>query len=111
MSNDVYFKRTEKQNNALHLYCEKLAIALNDAGKDQRVILKPGISIPWTKEAIKEQLWKPVQEVIFNKKSTAELTKEEVSMVWEILNRHLGTRFGVYVPFPSEETRNEDVYF
>ena len=98
-------QRTLKQNNGLHKFCELLAKSLNDAGLDQRKVLKPSISIPWTTIAVKESLWKPIQEAMFNKKSTTELEKNsgEISDVHAVLMRELGKTFGVeFIPFPSE---------
>lgn len=84
-----------------------LADELNQAGLDQRKVLKPSVSIPWTPEAAKEQLWRPIQEAMFSKRSTTELSKGEVGRVEEVLVRHLGERFGLQAPqwphFENEE--------
>lgn len=98
-------KRTLKQNKALHLYLTLLSKELNDAGLDMRQVLKPTVDIPWTMENSKEYLWRPIQHALKLKKSTTELTTAEVSQVYDILNRHISEKFGIYVPFPSiEET-------
>lgn len=102
-------QRTLAQNNSLHLFCQNLADELNAAGLDMRKTLKPDIEIPWRKTTVKEFLWKPVQEAYLKKKSTTELTKFEVSEIWEILNRHLGEKFGIHVPFPSIEELEKTV--
>ena len=99
-------KRTLKQNNALHLWFEFLAAALNDAGLDMRTVLKPGVSIPWTPDTVKEQLWRPIQIAMLQKKSTTELETPEVSKVEEVLVRHLVEKFGQFFEppnFPSVE--------
>ena len=96
--------RTIQQNRALHLYFTQLAQELNDAGLDMRKTLKPEIAIPWSPETIKEYIWRPVQMAQLRKQSTTELTSNEITKIWETLNRHLGESFGVYVPFPSEES-------
>lgn len=96
-------QRTLTQNDALHKFFELLATELNDAGLDQRVVLKPSIAIPWDKTSIKEQIWKPIQNAQLVKKSTTELTTDEVSKIYETINRHIGEKFGVHVPFPSIE--------
>lgn len=95
--------RTLKQNNSLHKYFELLAIELNDAGYDMKAVLKPEVDIPWEKETIKKYLWKPIQKAFKLKESTTELTTAEINQVYEVLNRHLGDKFGIHVPFPSEE--------
>ena len=96
-------QRTQQQNRALHLWFRHLAEELNAAGLDMRATLKPEISIPWTGETIKDFLWRPVQKAQLKKESTTELTTSEIDVIWETLNRHLGEKFGVHVPFPSIE--------
>lgn len=95
--------RTLQQNKALHLFFDMLAKSLNDAGLDQRAVLKPSVSIPWTKTAIKEQLWRPIQKAMYAKHSTTNLMKqEEIDQIHATLTRHLAEKFGVeYIPFPS----------
>ncbi len=97
-------KRTSKQNDSLHLYFELLAEALNSAGLDVRAVLKPDVEIPWSKVMVKELLWRPIQKIYLNKKSTTRLTKDEVNKVWRILDKHLNEKFSVLVDFPSLET-------
>lgn len=94
--------RTIPQNNALHLYFQMVADALNDAGYDVRHVVKPDIDIPWTKELVKNHLWRPVQKLAFEKESTTELLKQkEIDKIWEILNRYL-SKYGVHIQFPSQ---------
>ena len=96
-------QRTSQQNKALHKYCELLAEALNEAGYDMKKTLKPEIDIPWNKDTVKEYIWKPVQKALIGKESTTEMTKLDPGQVYEVLNRHISEKFGVFVPFPSEE--------
>ncbi|MBI5573507.1 MAG: hypothetical protein HY919_03005 [Elusimicrobia bacterium] len=71
-----------------------------------RKVLKPKVDIPWTNMNIKNFLWRPIQEVYLNKKSTTKLNSEEIDKVFDILNRHLA-KFGIHIPFPSiEEQEN-----
>ena len=74
-------------------------------GLDQRRVLKPSVSIPWTPIAVKESLFKPIMTAMTQKKSTTELEKTgEIDEVWDTLLRHLGEKFGVeYIPLPSQE--------
>lgn len=94
-------QRTSKQSKALHLYCQLLADALNDAGFDMKTILKPTVDIPWTMETVKEFLWRPVQKAYLMKESTTELNTMNPGDVYEILNRHLSEKFGITVEWPS----------
>lgn len=96
-------KRTRQQNNALHLLFNLLSDGLNDAGLDMVHTLKPGTEIPWTSQNVKEFLWRPIQEAQLGKKSTTELTTKEIDQVFDTLNRHLGNKFKLHVPFPSIE--------
>jgi glycerol-3-phosphate dehydrogenase len=99
-------QRTLQQNKALHLFFEQVAEALNNAGLDMRKVMKPTFDIPWMKETVKEYLWKTVQDWQLGKKSTTELTKQEIDVVYETLNQHLA-KLGVHVPFPSLESEEE----
>jgi hypothetical protein len=96
-------KRTLKQNSALHVFFQELSNSLNASGLDQRVVLKPSVSIPWTEKAIKETLWKPFQKAMYDKQSTTELSTKEMMDVYETLNAHLSEKFGVHIPWPSDE--------
>lgn len=97
-------RRTEQQNRALHLGCEMIAAALNDAGLDMRVVLKPDVSIPWTKESVKAYMFKPVMTLMTTKSSTTELAKNdgEIEKIWDTVMRFLAQNHGIeYIPFPS----------
>lgn len=93
--------RTIKQNSALHQLFEELANELNLRGLDMRTVLKPGIDIPWTKETVKEHLWKKIQKIAVNKEHTSELSSQEIDLVFSILSKHLGEKFGIELTFPS----------
>ena len=99
--------RTPEQNASLHLGLRRLADALNDAGLDVRQTLKEDFEIPWNEHLTKELIFRPVMEAMTNKKSTTELDRLEPSQIWDVIMKHLGERFGVYVPFPTDENRGE----
>lgn len=99
----VYPQRTKQQNKALHVLFQMYANQLNEAGLDMRKTLKPGVEIPWGPVAIKEFLWRPIQEAQLGKHSTTELTTVEIDAVFDTINKHLGERFGLHVAFPSVE--------
>ncbi len=97
-------ERTDRQNKALHKYFELLAEALNDAGLDMRLVLKETVQINWTKDNVKNYLWRPLQKALLKKKSTTELDKaKDIDLIYDHLNRHLGERYGITVLFPSDE--------
>ena len=93
--------RTIRQNRALHKYFTFVSEALNDAGYDIKTVIKADVS--WSPENIKDMMWRPLQIALLNKKSTTKLKKEEIDTVYDVMNRLLGERFGIYVPFPSRE--------
>ncbi len=95
--------RTGRQNSALHLWLTMIANALNAAGLDiKKVIIA---SIDWRMETVKELMWRRIQKTITTKESSANLTKEEFAETQETLSRVLGERYGIYVPFPSIEEK------
>ncbi len=96
-------KRTHKQNASLHLWCEQLAESLNDAGLSVQQVLEKAVERPWTKESVKENIWRPVQKAMTEKESTADADTVDYLAVFEVLTRHLGESFGVYVPWPCRE--------
>ncbi len=95
-------QRTLTQNSALHLYCTMLSDAFNDAGLDMLEVLAEGTSIPWSAEKVKDDIWRKVQIASIGKKSTADLDTNEVGIVYDIVNRHIGSTFGIFVPWPSK---------
>lgn len=94
-------KRTLTQNKALHKYFSLLAEALNDAGLDMKKVLKEETEIPWNSYNVKEHLWRPIQVIVDNVDSTTELTTSSVSEVYDVLSRHISSKFGINVEFPS----------
>ena len=93
---------TQKQFNAMHLWCERLAEHLNDAGLDMRKMLKAEIEIPWSKDTVKNQLWRPIQIAICGIESTKEADKIDYPKVYETLNRHLLLKYNVSMEWPHE---------
>lgn len=64
--------------------------------------LKDDVDIPWTKENVK-WLWQRVAKSMYGKEHTSELEPNEVSEVYEVINRTIAERTGVHVPFPHNE--------
>ena len=97
--------RTSQQNKAMHLYFELVAKELNAAGLEiEKVISHSKVEIPWTKESVKELLWKTCQRSMLGKESTKELSKfEEIDRIWEVMNRFLAKLGVEIVAFPSFE--------
>lgn len=79
-----------------------MASELNNAGYDMKKTLKPEVNIPWTKDSVKEFLWRPIQKAMTGKRSTTEMNTVDPSDIYEVLNRHLGEKFGIFVMWPHE---------
>lgn len=97
-------QRTGKQNNSLHKYCELVSTALNDAGLDMRTVLKPEIEIPWSGFTVKDKMWRPIQEAMYDIHSTTEPETWQYNKIYEVMSRHMSQKLGVYVPWPSVDT-------
>jgi hypothetical protein len=95
-------QRTNAQNRALHKFFTLLADKLNEQGLDMKKVIKA--EIWWTPEAVKKNLWKPVQEAKYGKASTADLEKQmEIDAIHENLMEILGKNWGVeYIDFPND---------
>ncbi len=96
--------RTDQQRKAIEVYCAELGTALNGAGLDMRAVLaamKEGVEIPWSQDLVKEIIWRRIQVAMIEKKSTTRLTPEQVSKVYEVVNRFTAERFGISMPFPN----------
>ena len=97
-------QRTHAQQNALEVYCRELAQALNDAGLDMLCFpWKAGAEVPWDQASIKARLWKPLQLAVLGEASTAKLNTKQVNEIYEILDRHIASKTGIHIPFPSRE--------
>jgi hypothetical protein len=93
--------RSLQQNRALHKLFELIATALNDRGLTVTKTIKADII--WTPASTKELLWRPIQQAALMKRSTAELSRDEIDKVYDVINLALGQRFGIHVPFPTIE--------
>ena len=99
-------QRTGQQNRALHLLFRLVADHCEEHGIDVQQML-PAIDIPMSEELVKRLLWHPIQKKMFNKNSTADLTRGEIDEVYEVFNRYLA-QHGIHEPFPSlEELMNQ----
>lgn len=94
-------QRTIQQNKAMHKFFELLSEALNDAGLDMKKTLREDWEIPWTPENVKNHIWRPVQEALLDKESTTELDTTDPGDIYSVINRHMGEKHGIHVPWPS----------
>jgi hypothetical protein len=97
-------QRTDQQRKAIEVMCREYAFYLNAAGLEQRAVfakMRDGVDIPWSQETVKENLLKPIVKAMFDKDSTADLETDQVSKVYETLNRWTSEKLGVSVEFPD----------
>ena len=95
-------RRTNQQNKSLHVWFGLLANELNAGGYTVQMVLKQKMDLDWDGEKVKELLWRPAQRAILRKVSTTELKKiSDIDTVYDHLNRHLGEKFGIHIPWPS----------
>ena len=97
-------QRTTSQNNALHKYLTLVAEELAREGHTMQDVTKAirRAEIRPTMAALKEVVWRPLQEIIHGKKSTTELTKQDIDPVYEAMNKWLGQEFEIHIPFPHD---------
>ena len=102
-------QRTTLQNRALHKFFELLADSLNAAGYDLKTTLEAigNAEVPWSKESIKEVLWRPIMVALINKHSTRELTTSEVDEVYIVVMENISRATGVYVDFPHYDASDD----
>ena len=100
-------KRSLRQNRSLYLWFELVSKEFNDAGIDMRKFIEDGIDIPFTPETVKSHLWKPVMEGYLEKTSTTELQSKDIDKIYDILNKHIGERTNLHIPFPNKDYNAE----
>jgi len=104
-------KRTNPQNNSIHLYCKQTAESLNAAGLTiEKVVKYFTMEHEWSMLLVKDLLWREAQRYAVQKESTTELDKlTDINKVWEIMNRFLAKMKVESIPFPSIETQFDDL--
>jgi hypothetical protein len=104
-------KRTERQNNALHLYLTQVAETLDREGHTMQDVVKKitKVEIRPTMFNVKEMIWREIQKAQLGIESTTDLKKQEdIDKVYEVMNKWLGTYFKIHIPFPSMEEGTQD---
>lgn len=98
------YTRSNLQNNSLHLYCDLIAKALNEAGysfNKKSILTGEKIEIPFTMLIIKDDLWCEIQMTLFDIKSTTKLTSRMINQIIDVITDFLGKR-GIRVDFPNK---------
>jgi hypothetical protein len=97
--------RTLPQNAALHVYCDLMAKALNDAGYEFALFLSTiknnGWAVDWDAEKVKDA-FRLIAKAQTGKESTAKLSTVEMQQAYEVFNRSMGELAGVSMPWPDK---------
>jgi hypothetical protein len=96
--------RSSKQNRALHLFFQQLADCLTDMGIEfeyKGLINKKTFWVPYSKELVKYTIWHPLQEKMFNIKSTKDLDTEKINRILDVLILRFGEE-GIEITFPNK---------
>ena len=103
-------RRSEAQNNALHLWLSQVATILNDAGIDQILFLEKlsgKAEMPNTTISLKERFWKPILKAMTDKKSTTKMNTKDPDAIYQTACRILSTNFGITPPAWPSHTRED----
>lgn len=96
---------TDKQRGALHVWCEKVAICLNDNDLNYKylhVITGVEIEKEWNKMLVKEYLYKPTLANLIGKGSTEKQNTVEPSVIAEAIARAFSIHKNITLPnWPS----------
>lgn len=83
---------TDDQREAFHVGCTELANYFTAHGLDMKAVLRHDVDIPWTKDTVKEFIFRPIMKAMFGYTSHTQLKKGEVSKLWDVAMKHLGER-------------------
>ncbi len=96
-------KRTPQQNRALHLLFRLMAEECRRNGITIKKLYEAGFDMQVTEEVFKEAVWKKIQESMFGKDSTKDLTTDEINQIFDVINKSFGEKWNLHIPFPSIE--------
>jgi hypothetical protein len=94
--------RSENQNNALHLWLDQIATEAERRGLTVDMWLKHPTEMKITESMLKDS-FRATGEVMFKRKSTADLEKFEFSEVQRLFDKAVLERLGIDIPFPNLE--------
>lgn len=93
-------QRTLNQNSAMHKWFEMIEEHCQERGLTRDVLFKNPAELPITKHMLKD-FFRMVGNMMFHRKSTAELEKGEIDPVIKVCEREFAKRLDSTIPFPS----------
>ena len=93
-------KRSENQNNALHLWLSQIADEADRKDLTIDLWVKHPTEMKITESLLKDS-FRTTGYVMYKKKSTADLTKEEFSEVQRLFDKAVLERLGIDIEFPN----------
>lgn len=96
--------RTPRQNRALHLYFKMVADELISVGYDfhyTNPFTGEITQLPYTKDRVKDYIWRPLQQALFEIESTTKLTTKMIDDILEALQIWF-PKIGVKAKFPNK---------
>lgn len=100
-------QRSSQQNASLHLMFQQITAEMINNGQTMRDVMRKDFDIQPTPELIKE-IWRTIQIAQTGKKSTTDLTKQEIDEVYEPFNKFIGEVLQIHCPFPSLEVLEQE---
>lgn len=95
-------KRTTLQNASIHLYGSLVAQAMNDGGITKKIYFDAKqVDCEWTRESVIEDVWREIQNALYDHRKTSKLDRDQVSKVYDQVSRILAENFNVRQEFPS----------
>jgi len=101
-------RKSAAQRNALHLWMEQVADALNENSIDRLVVVEAltnrGLDMQWTGASFKESVYKPIFQKVSATESTEDGDSNDDTVVYNGLIRWFGIEFGIQLPpWPSDK--------
>jgi len=97
-------QRTNTQNASLNLWCGWVAEALREKGLTFKQFFKEGFEVSWTKDIVKDEIWRPVQMAVCNQQSTTKPLTTEYPIIYDSINLKL-SEHGMHVPWPDKNQK------
>lgn len=93
--------RSSFQQAALEVWCRNIASLFNESGVTREIrspiFKKGGMEVDWTRDAVKNEIWRPVQLALTGQKSTTQPTAVDYKQISETIFRAFADK-GMQLP-------------